>query len=75
MLIGVLFYGKFLNDQLVYYLSYAVTISGAIQLIFLYTFVKKFYLPKFTFKIKIDEKIKIFFKKLLPSIFSSGVTD
>ena len=74
MLIGVLFYGKFLNDQLVYYLSYAVTISGAIQLIFLYTFVKKFYLPKFTFKIKIDEKIKIFFKKLLPSIFSSGVT-
>ena len=74
MLIGVLFYGKFLNDQLVYYLSYAVTISGAIQLIFLYTFVKKFYLPKFTFKIKIDEKIKIFFKKLLPSVFSSGVT-
>jgi putative peptidoglycan lipid II flippase len=74
MLIGVLFYGKFLNDQLVYYLSYAVTISGAIQLIFLYTFVKKFYLPKFTFKIKIDKKIKIFFKKLLPSIFSSGVT-
>jgi putative peptidoglycan lipid II flippase len=74
MLIGVLFYGNFLNDQLVYYLSYAVTISGIIQLIFLYIFVKKFYLPKFTFKIKIDEKVKIFFKKLLPSIFSSGVT-
>ena len=74
MLIGVLFYGKILNDQLVYYLSYAVTISGIIQLIFLYTFVKKFYLPKFTFKIKIDKKVKIFFKKLLPSIFSSGVT-
>jgi putative peptidoglycan lipid II flippase len=74
MLIGVLFYGKFLNDQLVYYLSYAVTISGIIQLIFLYTFVKKFYLPKITFKIKIDKKVKKFFKKLLPSIFSSGVT-
>ena len=74
MLIGVLFCGKFLNDQLVYYLSYAVTISGIIQLIFLYIFVKKFYLPKLTFKIKIDEKVKIFFKKLLPSIFSSGVT-
>jgi putative peptidoglycan lipid II flippase len=74
MLIGVLFYGKHLNDQLVYYLSYAVTISGIIQLTFLYIFVKKFYLPKFTFKIKIDEKIKSFFKKLLPSIFSSGVT-
>jgi putative peptidoglycan lipid II flippase len=74
MLIGVLFYGKFLNDRLVYYLSYAVTISGIIQLFFLYIFVKKFYVPKITFKIKIDEKIKSFFKKLLPSIFSSGVT-
>jgi putative peptidoglycan lipid II flippase len=74
MLIGVLFYGKFLNDQLVYYLSFAVTISGIIQLIFLYIFVKKFYLPRLTFKVKIDEKIKSFFKKLLPSIFSSGVT-
>ena len=74
MLISVLFYGKLLNDQLVYYLSYAVTLSGAVQLIFLYIFVKKFYLPKLTFKIKIDERVKSFFKKLLPSIFSSGVT-
>ena len=74
MLIGVLFFGKFLNDKLVYYLSYAVTFSGFIQLIFLYVFVKKFYSPKLNFKIKIDKKIKIFFKKLLPSIFSSGVT-
>ena len=74
MLIGVLFFGKFLNDKLVYYLSYAVTFSGFIQLIFLYVFVKKFYSPKLNFKIKIDTKIKIFFKKLLPSIFSSGVT-
>jgi putative peptidoglycan lipid II flippase len=74
MLIGVLFYGKFLNDKLVYYLSYAVTISGIIQLAFLYLFVKKFYLPRFTLKIKRDKKIKSFFKKLLPSIFSSGVT-
>jgi putative peptidoglycan lipid II flippase len=74
MLIGVLFYGKFLNDQLTYYLSYAVTLSGFIQLLFLYIFVKKFYLPRITLKIKIDEKVKNFFKKLLPSIFSSGVT-
>jgi len=74
MLIGVLFYEKFLNDQLVYYLSYAVTLSGIVQLMFLYVFVKKFYLPKFTFKITIDEKVKKFFRKLLPSIFSSGVT-
>ena len=74
MLIGVLFYGKILNDQLVYYLSYSVTLAGIIQLIFLYIFVKKFYLPKFTFKVTLDDSVKIFFRKLLPSIFSSGVT-
>jgi len=74
MLIGVLFYGKILNDEIIYYLSYAVTLSGAVQLIFLYSFVKKFYLPKFNLKIEINEKIKNFFKKLLPTIFSSGVT-
>ena len=74
MLISVLFYANFLNDQLVFYLSYAVTLSGFVQLIFLYIFVKKFYTPKIIFKIKIDQKVKKFFKKLLPSIFSSGVT-
>ena len=74
LLIGVLLFGKILNDQLVYYLSYAVTLSGVLQLIFLYLFVKKYFSPKFKLHIKIDNKIKIFFKKLLPSIFSSGVT-
>ena len=74
LLIGVLTFGKILNDQLVYFLSYAVTISGIIQFIFLYFFVKKYYLPNFKFSINIDNKIKLFFKKLLPSIFSSGVT-
>ena len=73
-LILVLVFGKILDDQLVYYLSYAVTISGITQFIFLYFFVKKNYKPKFKFSFKIDEKIKLFFKKLLPSIFSSGVT-
>ena len=73
-LILVLIFGKMLDDQLVYYLSYAVTISGITQFIFLYFFVKKNYKPKFKFSFKIDEKIKLFFKKLLPSIFSSGVT-
>jgi len=73
-LILVLIFGKILDDQLVYYLSYAVTISGIIQFIFLYFFVKKSYKPQFKFSFKIDGKIKLFFKKLLPSIFSSGVT-
>ena len=74
LLIGVLLFGKILNDKLVYYLSYAVTLSGILQLIFLYFFVKKYYVPKLIFKIKIDKRVKFFFKKLLPSIFSSGVT-
>ncbi|MDC6469725.1 murein biosynthesis integral membrane protein MurJ [Candidatus Pelagibacter sp.] len=74
LLIGVLFFGKILNDQLVYYLSYAVTISGIFQFIFLYFFVKKNFSPKIDFVFKIDNKIKLFFQKLLPSIFSSGVT-
>jgi len=73
-LISVLIFGKILGDQLVYLLSYAVTISGITQFIFLYFFVKKNYKPHFKFSVKIDEKIKLFFKKLLPSIFSSGVT-
>jgi len=73
-LIGVLIFGKILDDQLVYYLSYAVTLSGILQFTFLYFFVKKYFSPKFKLHIKIDSKIKIFFKKLLPSIFSSGVT-
>ncbi|MDC1344068.1 murein biosynthesis integral membrane protein MurJ [Pelagibacteraceae bacterium] len=74
LLIGVLLFGKILNDQLVYYLSYAVTISGLLQLIFLYFFVKKHFSPKINLSFKIDNNLKLFFKKLLPSIFSSGVT-
>ena len=74
LLIGVLLFGKILNDQLVYYLSYAVTAAGILQLIFLYFYVKKYFSPNINFSIKIDNKVKTFFKKLLPSIFSSGVT-
>lgn len=73
-LISVLLYGNILGDKLVYYLSYAVTIAGIVQFLFLYKYVRKFYSPQFLLKISIDEKIKNFFKKLLPSIFSSGVT-
>ena len=73
-LIAVLVYGNLLGDSLVYYLSYGVTIAGITQFFYLYFYVKKFYLPNFSFKISIDYKIKNFFSKLLPSIFSSGVT-
>ena len=74
LLIGVLFFGTILNDQLVYYLSYAVTISGILQFIFLNFFIKKYFSPRLKLNIKIDKTVKAFFKKLLPSIFSSGVT-
>ena len=74
ILIAILFMGKFLNDQLVYYLAYGVSIAGFLQIIFLYKFIDKIYLIKLNFKFKVNKTVKNFFKKLLPSIFSSGVT-
>jgi putative peptidoglycan lipid II flippase len=55
-------------------LSYAVSLAGIFQLIFLIFFSKYYYKPSVNFKIKINSKVKFFLKKLLPSIFSSGVT-
>jgi putative peptidoglycan lipid II flippase len=74
ILIIVLIFSKALGDELVYYLSYGVSLAGVLQLIFLYYFVKKFFSLKFNFNFRADNKVKFFFKKLLPSIFSSGVT-
>tara|TARA_B110000444_G_scaffold258008_1_gene297804 strand:- start:818 stop:2350 length:1533 start_codon:yes stop_codon:yes gene_type:complete len=55
-------------------LSYAVSLAGFFQLLFLAFFTKKYYKPSINFKIRINSKVKFFFNKLLPSIFSSGVT-
>jgi len=74
VLICILLFSKTLGDDLVYYLSYGVSLSGFLQLIFLSIFVRKYYSLKFDFNIRINLKVKLFFKKLLPSIFSSGVT-
>ena len=74
VLIIILLFGKALNDDLVYYLSYGVTLAGLIQLIFLYFFAKKYFKLIFEIKFKVSNKVKAFFYKLLPSIFSSGVT-
>ncbi len=74
VLILVLFFSNSLGDQLVYYLSYGVSFAGFLQLIFLYKYVSKHYSIHFIFKLKASNKVKFFFKKLLPSIFSSGVT-
>ena len=55
-------------------LSYGVTLAGILQLIFLIFITLRFYKPTLILKLKRDNKVKFFFKKLLPSIFSSGVT-
>jgi len=74
VLIIILLFNKSLNDELVYYLSYGVTLAGLLQLIFLYFFVIKHFKLTFNIKFKLSKKVKVFFNKLLPSIFSSGVT-
>ena len=74
LLISVLIYGKYLNDDIVVYLSYAVSLAGLIQLIILIIFSRKYYKAVLNFDFKIPSSVKLFFKKLLPSVFSSGVT-
>ena len=74
VLVLILLFSSSLGDELVYYLSYGISLAGLLQLLFLYKFVSRHYSLEFNFKIKINSKVKIFFKKLLPSVFSSGVT-
>ena len=64
----------FQNLNIAKQLSYGVTLAGIIQLLFLIYFSYKFYKPNLKFNFKISSKVKFFFKRLLPSIFSSGVT-
>jgi putative peptidoglycan lipid II flippase len=74
ILILSLFISFFYNLNFAINLSYGVTLSGIIQLAFLIFVTKKYYKPSIKFKIKITSKIRFFLKRLLPSIFSSGVT-
>jgi putative peptidoglycan lipid II flippase len=74
ILISSLFFSQWFNLSDVLTLSYAVSLAGFLQLILLIFFVKKNFRPILIIKIKLDKRIKIFFQKLLPSIFSSGVT-
>lgn len=74
ILISIIFLAKKSSDQLVIYLSYGVSAAGLLQLIFVYFYAKKFFTPVLDFKLKVTKKIKIFFEKFLPGIFSSGVT-
>ena len=74
VLILSLFTSYKLNLNFAKQLSYGVTLAGILQLIFLFFVTLKFYKPTLTFKFNKDSKVRLFFKKLLPSIFSSGVT-
>ena len=74
ILIGSLFFSQYLNISNVTTLSYAVSFAGLLQFLILLFFVRNNFKPILSIKVKIDKKIKFFFQKLLPSIFSSGVT-
>ena len=69
LLILVLLFSKLLGDKLVYYLSYAVSLAGFLQLLFLYKFVTKYCSLKFNFQIKINSKVKFFFKNFYQVFF------
>ena len=74
VLIVVIYISYVENFNIAKQLSYGVTFAGILQLIFLIFFTYRFYKPKIKFLFIISKEVKFFFKKLLPSIFSSGVT-
>ena len=74
ILISSLIISYLFNLNFAKQLSYAVTISGIVQLLFLIVFTKKYYKPSINLKVKLSNRVKLFFKKLFPSIMSSGVT-
>ena len=69
ILIGILFFGKYLDDKVVYYLSYGVSIAGFLQIIFLYKFVNKFYSLNINFNFEITKPVKIFLKNFYRVFF------
>ena len=74
VLISSLIISFYYNLDYAKQLSYGVTFAGILQLIFLSYVSLKYYKPNFSLNFKITKKVKFFFKKLLPSILSSGVT-
>ena len=69
VLIGILSFSKIIDDKLVYYLSYGVSIAGLLQIIFLYKFVRNFYLVKFDLRFKITKQVNFFFKNFYQVFF------
>ncbi len=74
VLITAIFISYLENFNIAKQLSYGVTFAGILQLIFLIFLTYRFYKPNIKFLFFISKEVKFFFKKLFPSIFSSGVT-
>ncbi len=74
VLIISIFISYFQNLDVAKQLSFGVTVAGIIQLLFLIYFTYEFYKPSIKFNYKTTKKVKFFFRKLIPSILSSGVT-
>jgi len=74
ILISSLLLSFYFNQNVAKNLSIGVTLAGILQFIILVIFTRKFYLPSIKFIFKFGRNIKNFFRKLLPSIFSSGIT-
>ena len=74
VLISFILFSYFQNLNTVKLLSYGVTLAGIFQLFFLFYVTYNFYKPSFKLKLRISKNVKFFFKKLLPSVLSSGVT-
>jgi putative peptidoglycan lipid II flippase len=73
LLIASILYAKFFDKELVFFMAWSVTAAGAIQLAILAIYTKKYFKAKINFNFKISPEVSYFFKRLLPSIFSSGV--
>ena len=74
ILIFFLLFSVYYDLNIAKNLSIGVTFAGILQFIALIIFTRKFYFPSIQIIFKLNSRIKKFFKKLLPSIFSSGVT-
>ncbi len=74
ILILSLLFSVYFKSNIAQSLSIGVTLAGILQFLLLIIFTKKFYFPSLILIIKFKQNIKNFFKKLLPSIFSSGIT-
>ena len=74
VLILFLLISFYYNKNIAKSLSVGVTLAGILQFVILIFFTKKFYLPTLKLIFKFNDNVRNFFRKLLPSIFSSGIT-